>query len=70
MSQMALLCGYFDYLRRYKVQRGFLIPVRVTISTAHIWLNEADCGLFFLSEFWVVRYLSAISVICSGQLCF
>ena len=26
------------------------IPVRVTISTAHIWLYKADCGLFFLSE--------------------
>ena len=24
------------------------IPVRVTTSIAHIWLNKADCGLFFL----------------------
>ena len=36
------------------------IPVRVTISTAHIWLNKAFCGLFFLPQFRLVRYLSAI----------
>ena len=36
------------------------IPVRVTISIAHIWLNQADCELFFLSEFLLVRCLSAI----------
>ena len=37
------------------------IPVRVTISTAHIWLNEAFCGLFFLPQFRLVRYLTAIA---------
>ena len=37
------------------------IPVRVTISIAHIWLNEAFCGLFFLRKFRLVRYLSAIA---------
>ena len=36
------------------------IPVRVTISTAHIWLNKAFCGLFFLPKFRLVRCLSAI----------
>ena len=32
------------------------IPVRVTISTAHIWLNKAFCGLFFLprNRRWVL----------------
>ena len=40
---------------------GFSIPVRVTISTAHIWLNKAFCGLFFLRKFRLVRYLSAIA---------
>ena len=29
---------------------GFSIPVRVTISTAHIWLDKAFCGLFFLPQ--------------------
>ena len=33
----------------------------VTTSIAHIWLNKADCGLFFLSEFLLVRCLSAIA---------
>ena len=61
---------YLISQRDIKIKGGFSIPVRVTISTAHIWLNEADCGLFFLSKFRFVRYLSAISVICSGQLCF
>ena len=35
------------------------IPVRVTTSTAHIWLNKAVCELFFLLIFRLVRYLSA-----------
>ncbi len=32
------------------------IPVRVTISIAHIWLNKAFCGLFFLprNRRWVL----------------
>ena len=37
------------------------IPVRVTISIAHIWLNKAFCGLFFLPKILLVRYLSAIA---------
>ena len=37
------------------------IPVRVTTSIAHIWLHKADCELFFLSEFLLVRCLSAIA---------
>ena len=36
------------------------IPVRVTISIAHIWLNKAFCGLFFLPKNQLVRCLSAI----------
>ena len=39
---------------------GFSIPVRVTISIAHIWLDKAFCGLFFLLKIRLVRCLSAI----------
>ncbi len=42
-----------------KLQKLNSIPVRVTTSTAHIWLNKAVCGLFFLPIFRLVRYLSA-----------
>ncbi len=42
-----------------KSQKVNSIPVRVTTSTAHIWLNKADCELFFLPIFRFVRYLSA-----------
>ena len=36
------------------------IPVRVTTIIAHIWLNKADCELFFLLKIRLVRCLSAI----------
>ena len=38
------------------------IPVRVTTSIAHIWLNKADCELFFLLKIRLVRCLSAILI--------
>ena len=43
-----------------KCNGGFSIPVRVTTSIAHIWLNKADCELFFLLKIRLVRCLSAI----------
>ena len=49
--QTALLCGFPDSANVTNNYGGFSIPVRVTISTAHIWLNKAFCGLFFLPKF-------------------
>ena len=36
------------------------IPVRVTTSIAHNWLNKADCELLFFPKNRLVRCLSAI----------
>ena len=43
------------------------IPVRVTTIPAHIWLDKAFCGLFFLPKFRLVRYLSAVAKFSLGQ---
>ena len=40
-------------LKTSKCEELVSIPVRVTISIAHIWLNKAVCELLFFARFWV-----------------
>ena len=50
MAQTALLCGFLGQFRNtQKVMGDFRFPYGSPSTFAHIWLNKADCELFYFA---------------------